>query len=66
MKIRYWDCKFGDDADEFSCGTEEDPDYYWVYPCTHPNNPDKYCHKDNKYGNSKDECKWAIEQVPTA
>ena len=56
MKINYWACKWAGDADEVQHGTEEDPDYIWVYPCAHPDNPEGFCHKSNKWSDMKDDC----------
>ena len=52
MLIEYWDCKYSG-ADEVNVGTEESPDYDWVYYCNHPQSTGR-CPID-KY--EEDDCK---------
>ena len=47
MKINYWKCKYQDYDD---CGDGER-----YYGCKHPKNTEGCC-KDNKWGDSEDEC----------
>ena len=54
MLISYFDCEF-EDCDERNSGTEDEPDYNWVYGCTHPNG-NGFCDLSNKYAGEKDDC----------
>lgn len=51
MLINYWDCKFND-YEEFWDGETETR----VYGCSHPDNKDGYCNKDNQWCGDKDDC----------
>lgn len=59
MKINYWDCEYSE-ANEWNCGSEEEPDYIWEYYCNHPDNQNSpgygRCDLDNKYENEKNDC----------
>ena len=55
MQINYFDCKYAD-CDERNFGSEDEPDYDWVYGCMHPKGS-RHCNLDNKYGDEKDDCK---------
>lgn len=52
-RIYYWDCKYGD-ADEQNIGDDENPDYEWVYYCSHPKNIKGRCVLEDKYDEEED------------
>ena len=54
MNINYWDCNYSS-SEEVNIGTEDEPDYEWIYNCIHPNGNGS-CKLDNKYG-EKENCK---------
>jgi len=56
MLINYFECKF-ENCNECNMGSEENPDYEWIYGCTNPNNHTAYCNLDNKYCGENDDCK---------
>jgi len=56
MQIYYFDCNF-ENCDEKNFGTDDEPDYEWVYHCNHPESLDGLCDLNNKYCEDKDDCK---------
>ena len=58
MNINYWDCKYHD-YDERWEGEEETR----IYGCSHPDNKDGHCPRDNKWSGDSDECPIAELEV---
>ena len=56
MLINFWDCKFGY-GEEWNLGSEDIPEYEWVYECNHPESKTHLCELYNKYDGEKAECK---------
>jgi len=54
MKINYWDCEFCNASHE-NFGTDDEPDFEYVYGCDHPNGTGS-CRLDNKWDDDEDDC----------
>ena len=59
--INFWDCDYGK-ADHKNIGTDDEPDYEWIYHCNHPKNEKGSCDLDNKWSGDEDDCK-LLDQI---
>lgn len=62
MFINFWDCKYSECENE-NISTEDDPDYVWVYCCSHPRNENFGCVLDNQWNDDRADCKFLDVEV---